>query len=468
MSLMTRLIHLGRLAFFEGQNRLSYLGAGLTTASTLAMGFFWMSEWLGGRPVSPYTGIIFILILPTVFMLGLFLMPLGVWLKHRRMKKDGALPKEYPPIRWDTGLAKRVLMFVGTATVANGIILTFATAKGVKFADSNAFCGTACHEVMAPEYGAFLDSPHAQVGCAKCHIAPGADGFLKAKFSGVRQLAAVTFGNYSRPVSSPVAHMPEAKETCGHCHWPERKVGDKVVVRTTFGEDEASTPSTTILLMHVDAIHGQHLKTRVAFAPADPRRLEIAKVSAGDDTYRSGESKLSPADQDKLALRTMDCMDCHNRPAHTFDPAGKALDKALQAGRIDRTLPFVKKTGMELLTKGYPSREEATKRIPADFEAHYRANAPEVYAAKKDAIQSSGQALLQLYLRNVYPELKLDWGTHPNHLGHADNTGCFRCHGGNHKSSSGKTLSDDCEACHSVLAADEPDPKLLKDLGLAK
>jgi hypothetical protein len=63
--------------------------------------------------------------------------------------------------------------------------------------------------------------------------------------------------------------------------------------------------------------------------------------------------------------------------------------------------------------------------------------------------------------------MKADWRAYPENIGHKDWPGCFRCHDDKHKSSGGKVITQECEACHAVLAQDEANPKLLTDLGLA-
>ena len=87
-------------------------------------------------------------------------------------------------------------------------------------------------------------------------------------------------------------------------------------------------------------------------------------------------------------------------------------------------------------------------------------------SSKKAEIEASVKAVQAVYLRNVFPNMKLDWGYHPNNIGHEDFPGCFRCHGGNHESKDGKSISADCEACHQVLAMDEENPEILTQLGL--
>lgn len=106
--------------------------------------------------------------------------------------------------------------------------------RGVEYMDSTNFCGTTCHTVMAPEYAAYQNSPHSRVACVECHIGPGAGWFVRSKLSGLRQVAAVTFHTYSRPIPSPVKYLRPARETCEQCHWPQRFTGDKFLVNTNF------------------------------------------------------------------------------------------------------------------------------------------------------------------------------------------------------------------------------------------
>jgi hypothetical protein len=89
-----------------------------------------------------------------------------------------------------------------------------------------------------------------------------------------------------------------------------------------------------------------------------------------------------------------------------------------------------------------------------------------VYQTRSSLVQQSAEGVAAVYLRNVFPAMKLTWGSHPNNLGHTDFPGCFRCHDGNHTSADGKTISNDCSACHELLAFGEEKPKILTDLGV--
>ena len=66
--------------------------------------------------------------------------------------------------------------------------------------------------------------------------------------------------------------------------------------------------------------------------------------------------------------------------------------------------------------------------------------------------------------------MNVKWGSYPNNIGHNDFPGCFRCHDDGHKNvkESAKTMSQDCNLCHNLLAMDEANPKVLVDLGLVE
>jgi hypothetical protein len=164
----------------------------------------------------------------------------------------------------------------------------------------------------------------------------------------------------------------------------------------------------------------------------------------------------------------MQCVDCHNRPTHTFDLPERAVDKALTIGDIAVTLPYVKKKSVELLKTGYSTSKEAADKLPATLVSFYQQHYPELYAQRTQDIAQAGQAVLAIYNRNVFPDLKVTWGTYPNNLGHMDFPGCFRCHDGSHTAGDGKTITQDCSTCHVPLAMDEASPEILKTLGIAE
>ncbi|MCC6514378.1 MAG: NapC/NirT family cytochrome c, partial [Geothrix sp.] len=454
----------------------------MTTSSAFVLVWFWFMEITSPRSIHPYMGIILFLILPALFLVGLVLIPIGLLRERRKRKAAGeaALPLQAVDFR-QPGV-RRLLTVVGVLTFINVAILGTAGLKGVEYMDSNQFCGLTCHTVMSPEYTAFLDSPHSRVGCAQCHIGHGAPALVRAKISGSRQLFAVAFGTFSRPIPSPVEHLRPARETCEQCHWPQKFTNDKLIVRTKFAEDEANTATTSILLLKIGGhtpngttgIHGRHLDAmeRISYITTDARRQEIPKVIYRDDNGQMVEyvtedfKKLPKETVDKATVRKMDCIDCHNRPTHAFHLPDRALDKALAEKRMSAELPFLKKQALELLKVDYPDQKTAAAKIPVALAEYYRTAYPEIYKQKRAQVDTAGEVVKAIYLRNVFPEMKITWGTHPNNIGHEEAVGCFRCHDGNHTATDGRTIKADCDTCHTILAQDEKDPKILKDFGM--
>jgi hypothetical protein len=162
----------------------------------------------------------------------------------------------------------------------------------------------------------------------------------------------------------------------------------------------------------------------------------------------------------------MDCMDCHNRPSHTYELPDRALDKSMASGLISTSLPFAKKKGLELLKADYKTREEAATKIPQAFSAYYQQNYPAVYAQHKADVEAAAQEVAAIWSRNIFPAMNVTWGKYPNNVGHTDFPGCFRCHDGSHAAQNGDTITQDCNACHNLLSMDEANPKILTDLGM--
>ncbi|HET8644836.1 MAG TPA: NapC/NirT family cytochrome c [Vicinamibacteria bacterium] len=476
-----------RPVLYLGQNPLSLAGAALTTSAGLTMVALWLLEVVGGAPSHAYgTGIALFLALPAMFVAGLLLIPVGVLLRRRRLRRTGQLPVTYPSFDLSRPVLRNGLALFALATLLNVAIVGTGTYRALHYMDSVEFCGTACHSVMQPEHAAYKDSPHSRVACVACHIGPGASWFVKSKLSGARQVAAVALETYSRPIPSPVRELRPARETCEQCHWPRKFHGDKLVVKTKFADDEANTRSVTVLMLRIGGhgangrvgIHGRHLDEteRIEYVSRD-RRQTISHVTYLDDEGRTvqyvaeeqaaaGAALPADGEQGGAEKRRMDCMDCHNRPTHAFPLPERALDQALAEGRISTELPFVKKTAVELLRASHASREAAGPAIEAGLAAFYREKYPQVAAQKGQLVAAAAREVREIYMRNVFPSMKVGWGTYPNNIGHEDFPGCFRCHDDRHRAADGRLITQDCEACHAVLAMEETDPKVLGDLGL--
>lgn len=445
-------------------NWVSRIGVVLVTSAVV----FWLFLFpmsVRGAGAHPYLGILEFLLIPSMFFAGLGAIPFGMWLRVRRERKSGAYPSGVSPLALRRTELRRLLIFVGVTTVVNLILGSLFTYQAVGYMDSVTFCGETCHKVMHPEFAAYQNSPHSRVECVACHIGPGASWFVRSKLSGVGQVFAVAFNTYPRPIPTPVRNLRPARETCEACHWPQKFGEDRLRVIYNYADDETNTLTKTVLLTRIGRIHRTHLDPGVAihYSPADEGRQTIPRVEYQNSvTGRKAVFVAAEAKPDalkQLPTRLMDCMDCHNRPTHTLELPERAVNEALASGAISPSLPFVKKRAVELLKKTYTSQEEAARAIPAALREAYRDRQP-------PEVARAAQALVAIYSRNVFPQMKVTWGTYPNNVGHTDFPGCFRCHDDNHSAAGGKKIVQECNTCHELLAMDDPAPKILTDLGL--
>lgn len=475
-----------RPALFFGNNPVSLIGGAITTASGVTLVGYWLVELFGHLTDNPYLGIIFFLILPGIFLLGLTLIPIGILMRRRELRKAGQIPAEFPKVDLNDPIFRHGLDIVFVATIVNLLVVAVASYHGASYMDSPQFCGRSCH-VMTPEYTAYQISAHSHVACVECHIGSGAQAYVNAKINGTKQLMEVTFHplapmaphiipNYPTPIPSPVTSLRPARYTCEACHTPTRFDGDKLLVKSEFADDEQNSESQTVLILHLggedsfshrSGIHGAHLG-HIEYITTDPTRTTIpwVKRENPDGTLTTYAASALKGAQPQGERRVMDCIDCHNRAAHSFVTAEQAIDRAMADGSISTSLPWIHKEGLELLKGEYSSQSDAAVKIPEQLEAFYRTQHPEVMDKQAVLVTAAGHELVTLFDQNVFPFMKVTWGTHPNHLGHQDYPGCFRCHDGDHVAKDSTSITQDCSACHNLLAVEEAKPKVLSDLGI--
>jgi len=320
---------------------------------------------------------------------------------------------------------------------------------------------------MEPEYTAYQFSPHARVGCVQCHIGPGADWFVRSKFSGAYQVYAVLFNKYPKPIPTPIENLRPAQETCEQCHWPKNFFSEKLHKNTYYLSDEGNTKWSLDLLIKIgggnietgptSGIHWHmNIANEVTYAAVDSQRMIIpwVKVRHGDgyvSTYRSTEIKF---DQKKFKenLRKMDCIDCHNRPSHIYHTPERSVNPLMASNWIDPKLPFIKSLSVDVLENSYNTKQRALDSIKILIENFYEDNYPEIAVKKKQSIDRAVSEVQKIYARNYFPEMKVSWKKFPEHIGHLYAPGCFRCHDGKHVNEEGKILTKDCNTCHTILA----------------
>ena len=256
-----------RPALFFGNNPISLAGGAITSASGVTMIGYWLVELFGRPNDNPYLGIIFFLLLPALFIAGLALIPVGVYLRRKMLQKAGQIPVEFPKVDFNDRIFRHGVDIVLVATIVNLLVVAMASYRGAAYMDSPQFCGQSCH-VMHPEYTAYQISAHSHVACVDCHIGSGASSYFAAKVNGTKQLIEVAFDRYPTPIPSPVQNLRPARDICEGCHTPARFIGEKLLVKSSFADDEKNSETQTVVVLHLGGrdslshltgIHGVHL-----------------------------------------------------------------------------------------------------------------------------------------------------------------------------------------------------------------
>jgi len=449
------------------RNYISLVGSAVALACLASILLLFLIE-VTGRRSNPYIGIFAWMILPSILVCSLIGITVGLLRERRRRHRlavDGIAA--YPGIDLNNPRRRKFfLIFVGI-TFLFVSISAFGSFKAYEHTESVAFCGQTCHTVMNPEFVAFQNSPHASLSCVDCHVGEGARWYVKSKINGVHQLYAVTFGTYDKPIKSPVEDMRPAKDTCSNCHWQQKFLGTQLKTFNRYAYDEKNTLRQIRMLIDVGGgnpdtgpVRGSHwhtnLNNEITFIAGDSQRQIIPWVQAKDRNgntivYVAANSTLTSEQIHSAPKRIMDCIDCHNRPAHIYNPPDLALDNSFAANRLDVSLPYLKRQAVEALSKPYATNAEALKTISSSLADYYRANHAALYSEKRASVEGAIAEVQRIYQLNFFPEMKTDWQAHPNNIGHLRSSGCFRCHDGEHKSNTGQVIRNDCNVCHTVL-----------------
>jgi nitrate/TMAO reductase-like tetraheme cytochrome c subunit len=408
---------------------------------------------------SPYVGILAYVVAPAFFILGLVLSLVGALLQARKERKARRIAKPLT-ITIDLSRARdrRILAMFAAASVGFLFLSALGSYQTYQFSESVEFCGKTCHLPMEPQFVAFQHTAHAKVECVACHVGPGAAAYFKTKFNGVKQLYHTVRNDFDRPIHITAANPRPSQAICEQCHWSKKYVGNVERIYQHYLSDEKNTPFAVRLLLNVgggDPSNGpqggihwhMNIANKIEYIATDDQLLSIPWVRMTNPQgvtteYRDPEFKDDPA---KYQIRRMDCMDCHSRPAHKLHTPNEAVDLALLTGRLDPRTPWVKSKVVAALVKPYSTKAEAEQGVASALREAY----PD--PAQANPIINEAQAI---YRENFFPEVKVDWRTYPDFVGHKNWNGCFRCHDGKHVSADGKMSikASDCRSCHLILA----------------
>lgn len=408
----------------------------------------------------PYAGMVAFVLLPPFFMLGLILVPMGIWRQRKRMAKTGDADAKF--FKMDFSIPMHRWYFQGFVVLSFFVLIVTVTLsyKAFHYTESVEFCSS-CHTVMEPEATTHQLSPHARVKCVECHVGPGAEWYVRSKMSGLYQVYATMREIYPRPIETPIKNLRPARDTCEQCHWPQFFIDDKVVTRDYYLKDEANTHGSVTLQMHVGGhpeygrptgIHW-HVENEVYFMATDVEEESIpwVKVVYKDGTeriFREAGSDIPENPAPDREIHRMDCVDCHNRPSHIFRSPREIMNSLLASGAVSQELPGIRTLGSDLMAEEYDTAEQAEERIRAGIQRAYE----DVTDGMRAEIDQAQESIVKGYRRNFFPYMKARWDVHQSNIGHMRSPGCFRCHGGLHESESGDVISRECDLCHTILA----------------
>lgn len=448
------------------RNWISYAGVGVIAVGVVVFVVLMAYHTIGGGAlVQPYGDLVIFFVPPMFVFAGIAVILGGMYYEWIRWRMHKPLSfARYP--KWDLNLAaeRKALLSVAIAAAIISVPAIYGSGQAYVYTDAEPFCGAVCHS-MTPEYTTAQRSPHAHVTCAQCHVGPGATGYLAAKIRGMTELVETVQDKYPRPIPTPVTALHTIQGNCEECHWPSNFFGTREAHLVHFMSDETNTRWEIDLSEVVGGgiptqapetgVHW-HISNKVEYIASDAERQTIPWVRGVDRRTGMAEVYTSQAPSSAAPppgeIRTMDCVDCHNRPTHILSSPDQSVDAALADGRIDASLPFIKQQGVAALTASYTSREQAMAGIETSVHGYYQKTYPQIYAAKRQAIDGAIAYLRANFDENFFPAMKVRWDTYPTNDRHFDSVGCFRCHDGLHKSIQGTVIPSDCDTCHKILS----------------
>lgn len=456
------------------RNWTTIAGATLALISLITIAFLFIISVIFDAG-SSYLGLFMWIILPVFLVIGLLLIPIGMWITHRRRLKDRTKQEtlQWPVIDFNSPSVRNATLIFIFGSMIFLMLTGLGTYEAFHYTESVEFCGTVCHRVMEPQFAAYHESSHERVKCVECHVGTGADWYVRSKLSGLYQIYSVFFDKYPRPIPTPLHDLRPARETCEQCHWPEKFYEPMLRIKRSYLTDYDNTEWDIKLMMKTSATYSAlglqegihwHINPEVHIEylsdPDDPNIIPWVRYTnrktGNSRIYMDPEYKRADFVVDKNQIKTMDCIDCHNRPSHNYRPPQDFIDDAITAGEISRELPDIKFLAMEILGKDYPTRDSAFKAIRFQVMDYYESVYDEYLETHAGEIEWAILAMQVGYSRNIFPEMKVRWDQYPNHLGHLETDGCFRCHSDRHITEAGKVISRDCNTCHHILAQGEP------------
>jgi hypothetical protein len=391
-----------------------------------------------------------------------------MFITFQKRKKSGKVEvTDWPKIDLNNVRYRNAFFIFSIGTTIFLFLSAVGSYEAFHFTESVEFCGTICHRVMDPEYTAYQHSPHARVSCVDCHVGSGADWYVRSKMSGLYQVYAVLADVFPRPIPTPIKNLRPARETCEECHWPQKFYAQKLRLERHYLNDENNTQWDIRLKMKIGADHSAlgltegihwHINPDVVveYIASDNRNEELPWVRYSN--LKTQETVIYQDEDNQLAdslitpenMRTMDCMDCHNRPSHSYRPPAFFVNEAITAGDIPVELPEIKSLAMDICSEEFTTTDSAMSYIRQTILEYYESDYPEIFEEQIPLVEKAIEGLQHYYSENIFPDMQVKWSAYPNHIGHLEFDGCFRCHNDTHISERGKVIEKDCNLCHTI------------------
>jgi hypothetical protein len=419
-------------------------------------------------------GLFIYIILPGFLILGLLMIPVGMFRERKRVRKL-AIKEEarFPRIDLNDLRHRNAFIIFTITTIIVLFLSTLGSFQAFHMTESVEFCGTLCHQVMEPEHTAYQNSPHANVACVECHVGSGASWYVKSKLSGLHQVYAVLTNTFPRPIETPLHDLRPARETCEKCHWPQKFYARSLWTNKYFLADSVNSEWDIMLQMKTgpeysglgmaEGIHWHiNPSVNIEYISDNDKRENITyvkytnKATGAVKIFRNDSNPISDSLLASSSPRTMDCIDCHNRPSHNYSSPTVYFDKAMQSGAVSKNIPFFKKASMTVLKETFTDRDTALTKIKESITAYYKTGFSDYYAKNTDLIDKSISAVQQSFRDNTFPKMKVTYDHYPEHIGHLESDGCFRCHNDAFVAADGSKISRDCNLCHTIVGQGKP------------
>lgn len=419
-------------------------------------------------------GLFIYIILPGFLILGLIMIPVGMILARKRVKSSSEIEKKLlPVVDLNNPRHRNAFVIFTVTTIVVLFFSTYGSFEAFHLTESVEFCGMLCHKVMEPEYTGYQNSPHANVLCVECHVGSGASWYVKSKLSGLHQVYAVLANNYPRPIETPLHDLRPARETCEKCHWPQKFYARSLETNKYFLTDSLNSEWDITLQMKTgpeytglglkEGIHWHiNPEVNIEYISDNDKRENITFVkytnkSTGEVTiYRNPDNPVEDSVIAAVPTRTMDCIDCHNRPSHNYSSPPVYFDKAMLTGEVSKEIPFIKKVSMDVLKQTFTDRDTALLSIKDQIINFYKEGHKDLYTQNSDLISKSVSNIQKAFSQNTFPGMKVTYDAYPEHIGHLESDGCFRCHNDAFKSETGRTITRDCNLCHTIVGQGKP------------